>query len=134
MYTLIKITATGANVPEYTRIFLEAHAACERGMPFLLENGALVPFGNGSTRLPTHMTVTPLDGKETLSYEISPAMVFSVKVSGDPSGMSIGTEYLLSEDGKSVTSTKVSGSLRGAVLLSKNGAKASGDEIFVSFR
>ena len=42
--------------------------------------------------------------------------------------------YLLSEDGKSVTATKVSGSLRGAVLLSKNGAKASGDEIFVSFR
>ena len=134
MYNLIKITSSGVNVPEYTRILLASHAASERAMPFLLENGAFIPFNASSTRLPTHMTVGALDGTELLSYEITPTMVFSVKVSGDPSEMKIGTEYLLSTDGKSVTSTKASGSLRGAVLLSKNGAKATGDEIFVSFR
>lgn len=134
MYKLIKITSSGVNVPEYTRISLAAHATSERAMPFLLENGAFVPFDASSTRLPTHMTVAALDGTEALSYEITPTMVFSVKVNGTPSAMKIGTEYLLSADGKSITSTKVSGSIRGAVLLSKNGAKATGDEVFVSFR
>ncbi len=134
MYNLIKITSSGINVPEYTRIPLATHAISERAMPFHLENGAFIPFGSASTSLPTHMTAAALDGTEVLSYEITPTMVFSVKVTGDPSGMKIGTEYVLSGDGRSITSTKVSGALRGAVLLSKNGAKKTGDEIFVSFR
>ena len=134
MYNLIKITSSGVNVPEHLRIPLCAPASCDRATPFFLESGVLVPFSHTSTHLPTHVTVARVEGSEALAYEILPAMVFSVKVSGDPADMKIGTEYLLSEDGKSVTATKVSGSLRGAVLLSKNGAKASGDEIFVSFR
>ena len=134
MYKLIKITSSGCNVPERTRIPFSESASCERATPFYIENGVLVAVNASSTRLPTHVTVSPVSGTEALAYEISPQMVFAVKADGDPLSMHIGTEYLLTADGKSVTSTKVSGSLRGAVLLSKNGAKKTGDEIFVSFR
>ena len=134
MYNLIKITSSGVNVPEHVRLTLATEASLERAMPFYLENGALVPVTAATTHLPTHMTVKAVDGKDVLCYEILPQMVFSVKASGDPTAMTIGTEYVLSENGESVTSTKVSGSVRGAVLLSENGAKTAGDEIFVSFR
>ena len=134
MYKLIKITNTGTNVPEPMRLPLSEAASCERAVPFYTENGILTPVNASATRLPTHMTICEVNGKDVLCYEITPQMVFGVKTASSPDAMTVGTEYVLSADGSAVSASKVTGSLRGAVLLSKDGAKNAGDEVFVAFR
>ncbi len=136
MYKLIKITNTGCNVPEPMRMPFMATATCTRGTPFYVENGVYAAVHSTSKRLPTHVSLEAIKSKkELLCYQITPQMVFSVKTSGSPIAMSVGVEYLLSEDGKTLTTNKAAlGDYRGAVLVAKNGAKEIGDEVFVSFR
>lgn len=135
MYKLIKITNSGCNVPEPVRFTLTHSASCERGMPFFVDDGILLPVSSSTNRLPTHITILPLNGdKEVLCYEVTPHMIFSVKTSAPIEFMNVGAEYLLSDNGHTITSTKVTGSQRGAVLISKNGAKELGDEVLVAFR
>lgn len=134
MYKLIKITNSGCNVPEPVRFTLAHGASCERGMPFFVDDGILLPVSSSTTRLPTHVAILPVAGKEVLCYEVTPHMIFSVKTSAPVEFMNVGAEYLLSDNGETITATKVTGNQRGAVLISKNGAKEMGDEVLVAFR
>lgn len=134
MYKLIKITNAGCNVPEPMRLSLKNDTVCDRGVPFYLSDGTFTPVTSGTKRLPTHMTICESDGKDVLCYEITSQMVFAVKAEGSPADMTVGSEYLLSANGTAVSLTKATGDLRGALLLSKNGASKAGDEILVAFR
>ena len=48
--------------------------------------------------------------------------------------MTVGSEYLLSADGMSMSATEAASGKRGAVLVSKAGAAVSGDTLLVRFR
>lgn len=134
MYQLIKIQNARTNVPEPMRIPLNSPANVGRGLPITIQNGAVSVYGNNSAALPTHMTLCASNEACVLCYEITRDMIFEASLSTSALGMEIGGEYLLSEDGKQVTGTAVSGSLRGATLIAKSGACAAGDKILVSFR
>jgi hypothetical protein len=134
MYKLIKILNARINVPEIERISLESAVTVCRAMPVIIAGGTLTVFSSKSERLPTHMTLADTSGKEVFCYPLTPDMVFEVSAAQDPTGMKVGSEYLLSEDGKSITAAAASGGYRGATLMNKNGAKATGDSLLVSFR
>jgi hypothetical protein len=61
-------------------------------------------------------------------------MIFEAPVSALPAGMTVGGEYLLSTDGKSVSATAVSSGKRGATLVDRAGASSIGDTVCVAFR
>jgi len=134
MYKLIKILNAGINVPEPVRITLDSAVTVSRGMPVIISGGALTVLSDKATSLPTHVTLAPVDGKEVLCFAVTPDMVFETTASAAPTAMKVGNEYLLSADGSAVSATAVSGSLRGAVLMNKNGASAAGDSLLISFR
>lgn len=134
MYRLIKIFGKRQNAPEPLRIPLKKAASVTRGTPVRFEEGALRPFSREANFLPTHMTLADSEGKEVLCYAVTPDMVFEISVAEPPHTMKVGNEYLLSHDGKAVSATLADGSLRGATLMNKTGAKQAGDTILVAFR
>ncbi len=134
MYQLIKIQNARTNVPEPMRIPLSAAASVERGIPVTIKGGTLTLHSDKSTTLPTHMTLAESHEACVLCYEITRDMIFETAVSANPSAMAVGNEYLLTSDGKGITSSAVSSSLRGATVISTAGASAAGDKILVAFR
>ncbi len=133
MFHLVKILNGRVGVPEPERITLTAAATVSYGTPVIIKGGALTKMSNASTALPTHLVLADSTGKTVLAAPISPDMVFEVPVSAAPTAMAVGSEYLLSADGMSVGATEASSGKRGAVLVSKAGATASGDNILVRF-
>ena len=134
MYKLIKINNARANVPEPVSVRLTAEASAKRAMPVIIADGTLTVASGASETLPTHVTLAPVSGKVALCYELTPEAVLEVAVDGDPKAMTVGTEYLLSSDGERVSTTKASGTKRGATLISKDGASVDGDTVLVRFR
>ncbi len=134
MYQLIKIQNARTNVPEPMRIPLASATTVERGVPVSIKNGTLTPHSDKSTSLPTHMTLAASNEACVLCYEITREMVFETAVSANPSAMAVGSEYLLTADGKGITPSLVSGSLRGATVISTAGTVSAGDKILVAFR
>ena len=134
MFKLLKITNSGANVPEPERLSLSTQSTVSRGAPAYLKDGKMIALNSASETLPTHIAVRAISGKNALCYHVTPDMVFETQVAADPTNMVVGSEYLLSSDGSFVSATKVSGTVRGATLLSKNGATKLGDKIIVAFR
>jgi len=135
MYHLIKIKNARTNVPEPMRLALASPVTVGRGIPVTVKEGLLTVCNDKSTVPPTHITLSGAkDESFVLCYEVSPDMVFETHVTASPADMKLGTEYLISADGKSIGATAVTGSLAGAVLVDKCGAEKAGDRLLVAFR
>ena len=134
MYKLIKIFGARHSTPKPLHISLKNAASVTRCMPVRISAGTLRPFSRKADFLPTHITLADSEGKEVQCYAITPDMVFEIKAAEAPDTMTVGNEYLLSHDGKSVSATPASHSLRGATLMNKTGARQAGDTILIAFR
>ncbi len=134
MLHLIKILNGRIGVPEPERITLASAVTVKYGMPVSIKGGVLTPVTSTSTVLPTHLILKDSTEKEVLAARISPEMRFEIKLSADPASMTVGTEYLLSTDGDTLSATAASGDKRGAILVDKTGARAAGDAVCVAFR
>ena len=135
MFHLIKILNGRIGVPEPERIALTASVTVEYGTPVTIKGGTLVKTDAAATALPTHLILADAaNTSEVLAAPISPEMIFEVPAGAAPTAMTVGSEYLLSADGKTVTATAVSSGKRGATLVSKVGAMAAGDNLLVAFR
>ena len=135
MFHLIKILNARTGTPEPMRIPLSTPATVEYGTPVLIKGGTLAKCDAAATALPTHLILADaVNESEVLASPISPEMVFEVPASALPTAMTVGSEYLLGADGKSVSATAVSSGKRGATLLSKAGATHVGDNLLVAFR
>ncbi len=134
MFHLIKILSGRIGVPEPERIPLSSAVSVSYGTPVIIAGGTLSVMGPSATSLPTHLVLADSDGSEVLAAAISPDMVFEVPAATSPASMTVGTEYLLSSNGKSVSTTAVSSGKRGALLVSKSGAENAGDTLLVRFK
>ena len=135
MYHLIKIKNARTNVPEPMRLALAAPVTVARGIPFTVKGGLLTVCNDKSTDAPTHITLSGgRDESFVLCYEVTPDMIFETHVTASPAAMTVGTEYLISADGKSIMPSAATGSLAGAVLIDKSGAEKAGDKLLVAFR
>lgn len=134
MFHLVKILNGRVGVPEPERIALTAAATVSYGTPVIIKGGTLTKMSNAATSLPTHLVLADSTEKTVLAAPISPEMVFEVPVSAAPTAMTVGSEYLLSADGMSISTTEAASGKRGAVLVSKAGAAVSGDTLLVRFR
>ncbi len=134
MFKLIKINNARINVPEPVRLTLGSSVTLERGTPVILKGGTLSAVTAASEALPTHVTLAPVNGTEALVYELTPDAVLEVTVSGSPTALTVGEEYLLTSDGKQLSTTAASGTKRGARLVSKTGAVSAGDAVLIRFR
>lgn len=135
MFHLIKILNGRAGVPEPERIPLTSPVNVEYGTPVVIRGGALTKCDATATALPTHIILADAKNEsEVLASPISPEMLFEVPASASPTAMTVGSEYLLSTDGKTVSATAVSSGKRGATLVSKAGATLAGDNLLVAFR
>lgn len=133
MFKLLKITNSGTNVPEPVRLSLASSASASIGAAVHLKDGKLTALNGASELLPTHVTLCAVSGKTAICYEVTPNMIFETTVTADPSSMTIGSEYLLSGD-SCLSNLKPSGTVRGAVLISKGNATKAGDKVVVAFR
>lgn len=135
MFHLIKILNSRIGVPEPTKVALTTPATVRYGMPVLIKNGVLSPMNGSSAALPTHLILADAtSASEVLATPITPEMLFEVPLSAAPSGMKTEGEYLIAEDGMSLTATAVSSGKRGATLVNAAGAYAAGDNVIVSFK
>ena len=135
MFHLIKILNGRIGVPEPARITLTAPATVRYGMPVVIKNGALTPMNGSAATLPTHLILADSEGSsEVLATPITSEMLFEVPLSAAPTGMKAETEYLVSDDGMTLTATAVTSGKRGATLVNAAGAYASGDTVIVSFK
>ena len=134
MFHLIKILNGRIGVPEPERITLASAATVNYGTPVCIKGGTLTPVTASSALFPTHLVLKDSTGSEVLVTRISPEMIFEVKTAAAPSTLSVGTEYLLSADGKALSGTAASGDKRGAYLINKAGAREIGDTVCVAFR
>lgn len=135
MFHLIKILNGRAGVPEPERVSLTAPVTVEYGTPVVIKGGTLVKADASLAALPTHLVLCDAkNASEVLVSPISPEMVFEVPAAAIPTAMTVGSEYLLSSDGKLVTATAVTSGKRGATLVSKAGAQIAGDNLLVAFR
>lgn len=103
----------------------------QMGEALVIEDGAATKCG--ATVKPTHMCCRDqqADAAEYITiYPITGTMHFGVKVTEDPSALSVGDKVTLSEDGLSVTATTASGVCE---IVNLNGATAAGAEIVVKF-
>lgn len=133
MFHMIKILGGRIGVPEPERITLESAVSVKYGTPVRIVGGTLTKTDATATALPTHVTLADSEGKEVLVAALSPEMIFEVPASADPTGMKIGTEYLLGADSLSVSATAAASGKRGAVLVNAAGASAKGDNLLVRF-
>ena len=134
MFHLTKILNGRTGVPEPQRVSLGSAVTVKYGTLAIIKDGALIAFNASSTALPTHLILADSEGKEVLAAPITPDMRFEVKASASPAAMTVGTEYLLNADGTAVSATVAASGKRGALLVDKLGAKASGDKLCVAFR
>ena len=135
MFHLIKILNGRIGVPEPERIPLSSAVTVEYGTPVLIKGGTLTKIDASATALPSHLILADAkDAREVLASPITPEMVFEVPVNALPTAMTVGSEYLLSTDGKTVSATAVSSGKRGATLVSMAGAHLAGDNLLVAFR
>ena len=133
MFHLVKILNGRVGVPEPEHITLSAAATVSYGTPVIIKGGTLTKMSNAATSLPTHLVLADSTQKEVLVAPISSEMVFEVPVASAPTAMTVGSEYLLSADGMSLSATEAASGKRGAVLVSKAGAEAVGDTLLVRF-
>lgn len=134
MFKLIKMTGSRINVPEPEKLTLSTALTAKAGVPLSVTGGAATVLSDTTTALPTHILLKKATAeKEVLAFRVTPGMIFEVPASATPSAMTTGSEYVLSSDGEKVSATAVSSSKRGAVLVNKNGASATGDTLLVSF-
>lgn len=134
MFKLIKMPGSRINVPEPEKLTLSTPLSANAGAPIAVTGGVATLLSDTTTALPTHILLRKAnDEKEVLAFRVTPGMIFEVPASAAPTGMTTGTEYLLSPDGGQVSATAASSSKRGAVLINKSGALAAGDSLLVSF-
>lgn len=135
MFHLIRILNGRTGTPEPTRVPLSAAVTVRYGTPVIIKNGTLTPMSTSAASLPTHLILANAENKtEVLATPISPDMLFEVPASAVPSGMKAEGEYLVADDGMSVTATAVTSGKRGATLVCAAGAFAVGDNLIVSFK
>ena len=135
MFHLIKILNGRTGVPEPARVSLTAPATVCYGMPVVIKSGVLSPMNSAATALPTHLILANGEAvSEVLATPITPEMLFEVPLSAAPTGMKAESEYLIADDGLSLTATAVTSGKRGATLVNGCGASTLGDNVVVSFK
>ena len=134
MLTLKRILNRAVNVPEPQRLSLSAEATVDEGAPFALKDGVLTAMKDNTDFIPQFVSYRKEAAKKTvLAYPVNEDMVFEIPLSDAPASMIEGKEYLLSEDGLSLTATAASGSYRGALLFDLAGAEQATDKVLIRF-
>lgn len=135
MFHLIKILNGRAGVPEPERVPLSTPVTVAYGDLAVIKGGTLVKADATLATLPTHLILADAENAaEVLASPITPEMIFEAPAAALPTAMTVGSEYLLSADGKAVSATAVTSGKRGATLVSKAGAHLAGDNLLVAFR
>ena len=135
MFKLAKILSSGSNVPEPCRLRAISSMEYCCGGALVLNDGEL--FNADAGQMPMFISaenVGPDESKETLiCYPITSDMIFEVPVIGNPSSLYVGAKVKLAEVNgfTSAVSDVTSGGV--ATVFSTNGAKKSGDRIYVRF-
>ena len=128
MFTLRKIEGGRINVFE-PAIYPVGTADVTEGEALVLTSGKLTKCG--ATTKPTFIALA--SGKANTEIHVGRVesnQIYEVATSADVSALAIGTKVTLSDDALYVTATATSGV---AEIVDLNGAKASGDTIYVRF-
>lgn len=133
MFHLVRILNGRINVPEPQRIALKTTTDAQCGDLVLITNGNATIITNLSPVLPTHYVFAKKSDTELLAAAVTPEMVFETTVSDSPASMTVGNEYLLSEDGKGIGIATAASGKRGATLHDKLDAQKQGDSVLVRF-
>lgn len=135
MFHLIKILNGRIGVPEPMRVPLTTPATVRYGMPVVIKSGVLSPMNSTATSLPTHLILA--DGEavsEVLAAPITSEMLFEVPLAAAPTGMKAEGEYLVSDDGVSLSASAAASGKRGATLVGAVGESTVGDNVIVCFK
>lgn len=136
MFRLTKILGGRINVPEPATVTVSSAVTVADGTPVRITGGTLTKLTSSTTVLATHVTLASVtSGKKVLCAPVTPDMIFAVPLAAAPTGMTVGTEYLIGTDSQTVTASTpaANASTRGVILVDLAGAKAAGDEVLVRF-
>ena len=132
MFKLAKILSSGSNVPEPCKLPSAPDMSFKYGAALVVREGIVFNAMEGD--MPTYICgENSSDGKDITCYPITSDMIFETTINGDPTALYVGDKVNLhSELGAAMGVNDVtSGGF--ITIFSLNGAKKSGDKIYVRF-
>ena len=132
MFKLIKILSSGSNVPEPRKLPSAPEMTYKCGAALVLREGTV--FNAMTDEVPVYICgENSSSGNPITCYPITADMIFETTIKGDPTNLYVGDKVKLAMDlGAAICVSDVtSGGF--VTIYDLNGAKKSGDKIYVRF-
>lgn len=132
MFKLAKILSSGSNVPELQKLPPAPDMSFKYGAALVLREG--MAFNAMADETPTYICCeNSTSGKDITCYPITADMIFETTLNGDPANIYVGDKVKLSSElgaAMAVSDVTSGGTI---TIFNLNGAKNSGDKIYVRF-
>ena len=132
MFILKRILSSGSNVPEPQTLPATPDVSYKYGAAIVLREG--IAFNTMAGEVPTYICCeTATNASEVTCYAITPNMIFEAPIKGAPTNLYVGDKVKISTEqgyAMGVNDVTTDGYI---TIFDLNGAKKSGDKIYVRF-
>ena len=134
MFKLARNLSSGANVPEPCRLPLPSDMEYRYGAAVLLKDGSIYnAFENEKPTFITGESAKENEKTRITCYPITSSMIFEAPLIGDPTNVSVGSKVNLAVDNGFAIGVSDDTNNGFVTIFSLNGAKKSGDRVYVRF-
>ena len=134
MFILSKILSSGSNVPEPVKLPPAPDMSFKYGSALVVREGMV--FNAMADEMPAYICGENVSGttpKSITCYPITSDMIFETTLKGDPANIYVGDKVKLSVELGSATGVSDVTTDGFITIFNLNGAKKSGDKIYVRF-
>ena len=134
MFILSKILSSGVNVPEPCKLPASYDTYFQCGTALTLRDGRV--YNTMGSDIPTHIAGENFKENQAefiTCYPILPNMIFETTLIDSPTDLSVGSKIGIGVKSGYASGVSAASENKIATIFDMNGAKASGDKIYIRF-